>query len=73
MRQHRQVPQCPDRRAAEQGRELVTPRRAGEAIAGKLGKRKQGDGAAAADQSALQAQQQEMPLEVTGDEAVGSR
>src|SRR5262249_54425885 len=48
LRQHRQVPQPPDRRAAEQRRELVAPGRAEEAAAGEFDERKQRYGAAPA-------------------------
>src|SRR5215510_10811979 len=70
LRKHRQIAQCPDRGTPEQGRELVSARAAGEAAAEELAEREQREGGAAADQPPLQPQLQEMPLEMSGDEAV---
>src|SRR5215475_1880008 len=69
LREHRQIAQCPDRGTAEQGRELVASRTAGEAAAEELGESEQRDGGTAADQPSLQPELQEMPLEMSSDEA----
>src|SRR5262245_19954275 len=70
LHHHRQIAQSPDREAAEQGGKLIAAGAAAEPCDDELGERKQRDGAAAADQAALQSQVQEMPLEVPGDEIV---
>src|SRR5215813_2235213 len=70
LRQNRQVAKHPDRRHAEQSRQLVAPRRADEGTARELDEHEQRNGAAATDQSPLQSQLQKMSLEMRCDETV---
>src|SRR5262249_21366637 len=70
LQQYRKIAERADGEAAEQRGKLLAAGRPGEPVAGKIGQREQHDRATAADQSALQSQLQEMPLEMPGDEPV---